>query len=808
MRVSVKWLMDYVPITCSAAALAEKLTMAGLEVESVETSRAGFAGVVVGKILDRRPHPDAGRLALCTVSTGDRAFPVVCGAPNLRPGDLVPFAPVGAVLPGGDVIRSARIRGEVSEGMLCSEAELGLGEDAAGLLVLPSGLTPGQDLAAALDLEDAVLDVAVTPNRGDCLSLVGIAREVAALTGETLRLPPDGVREGPEEVHAATSVSILSPDLCPRYTARMLRNVAIKPSPLWLRRRLEAVGLRTINNVVDVTNYVMMELGQPLHAFDFRFLAEGRIVVRRAREGEPFVSLDGKERILRGDALLICDGVQPVALAGIMGGLHSEVKEDTTTVLLESALFDPVSIRKTARWLGMNTDAAFRFERGVDPGGVVRALNRAAALMAEFSGGTVLRGVVDAHPAPVAAPAPVRLRFRRVNQILGTNLTSREIGDCLRRLEMDVREEGPASEACEVLPPTCRNDLTREIDLIEEVARIRGYEDIPSSLPLAPMAPGQKPPGQAFAAKLRECLGGMGFSEVITYSFIAPAAAEDLLLPEGDRRRRAVRIRNPLTEDQSVMRSTLAWGLLDTVRTNARHACHDLKLFEIGRVFAAAGDRTLPDERNRLACLLTGARYDDLWHFSGIEADVYDMKGALEVLCDALRLSDIRFEAPAAEPFLHPGRSAAVKRGQDTVGYFGEIHPRVLRNMDLRGRLQICEVDVDLLFAQGAAPVSYREISRYPATLRDVAFVVPRDLAAGDLLALIEGLQEEWLENVSVFDVYTGTSLPPDTKSLGIRFRYRAQDRTLTDEEVHDVHAGIVKGVIVRTGAKIRGEGQ
>ncbi len=413
MLVSLRWLKDYVDIRISPAELVDQLTMAGLEVEAVKEIGPLFTNVVVAMILSVRPHPAADNCFLCEVTTGESTFPVVCGAGNIRTGDVVPLAKIGATIPGGYTIRSSKIRGEISEGMLCSEQELGIGSDAAGIMILPGNLSIGEDLSKALDLEDTVLDIAITPNRSDCLSIIGIAREVAAITGLKLKYPDITVRESEEDINRITSVDILDPDLCPRYSARIIKNVTIKPSPFWMRQRLEAIGLRAINNIVDITNYVMMELGQPLHAFDFRFLEEGRIVVRRSRKGEIFTSLDEKERILEADTLMICDGVKPVAIAGIMGGVNSEVKEDTKTILLESAYFAPSSIRKSAKLLGMVTDAAFRFGRGVDPEGVIGALNRAARFMAEISGGAVCKGYIDQYPKKVETASDIPLQNKK-----------------------------------------------------------------------------------------------------------------------------------------------------------------------------------------------------------------------------------------------------------------------------------------------------------------------------------------------------------------------------------------------------------
>jgi len=418
MLVSLRWLQDYIDIDASPDELAKLLTMAGLEVDSVEETSPGFSGVVVSKVLSVKPHPNSDKLSLCQVTTGEETFPIVCGAPNVSEGILSPLAKVGAEIPGGYTIKRSKLRGEPSEGMLCSEEELGIGDDASGIMILPDTLNLGEDLASALDLKDVTIELSITPNRADCLSIIGIAREISALTGKKLRYPEITFDETEEDVTTVTSVEILDPHLCPRYTARIIKNVEVKPSPSWMRLRLEAVGLRAINNIVDVTNFVMIEFGQPLHAFDFRYLEEGRIKVRGADEGEEFISLDEKARVLSSDTLMICDGVKPVAVAGIMGGLNSEVVDDTKTVLLESAYFNPSSIRKSSRSLGMSTDAAFRFERGIDPEGVLRASDRAAQLIAELSGGTICRGCIDQYPEKITPVKDITLRVKNFEDII------------------------------------------------------------------------------------------------------------------------------------------------------------------------------------------------------------------------------------------------------------------------------------------------------------------------------------------------------------------------------------------------------
>jgi len=802
MLISLRWLRDYVDVDLTPAELADRLTMAGLEVDAVRDVSPDFTRVVVSKILSVKPHPNADKLSLCEVATGTETLPIVCGAANIHAGDVVPLAMVGATIPGGSTLKRSLIRGERSEGMLCSEEELGIGPDNTGILILPDGLQPGQDLADALDLRDTVLDIGVTPNRSDCLSIIGVAREVAAITGRKLRRPEISFTENSEDIQGITSVRILDPDACPRYTARVIRDVDIRPSPAWMRRRLESVGLRSINNVVDVTNFVMMELGQPLHAFDFRFLEQGRIVVRRSRAGEIFVSLDEKERVLQPDTLMICDGVKPVAIGGVMGGLNSEIQNDTEMILLESAYFDPASIRRTARALGMGTDAAFRFERGIDPEGLIPALDRAAGLIAELSGGAVCRGAIDQHPRIVRTAENIPLRLKRIRDILGAAVGEEDVLRILGSLEMRVEPAGAGE--IRVTPPTCRVDITREIDLIEEIARLHGYDRVPVTLPAVSVLAGAADGKTEVEKRFRETVTGAGYQEVINYSFVSPAAADQLGLALEDERRLQVRIRNPLTEGQAVMRTTLIPSLLMNARDNAAVGNFDLKIFETGRAFIRQGDGNLPLERNHAALLIAGRRYDDRWHFHDLQADFYDLKGCVENVLDALRIAAPAFREKGKEPFLHPGKSCGVFDGDVRIGFLGEVHPDVRNRIDLAGPAFVCELDLDLLAENFSAQASFRNLPRFPSSSRDAAFLVPRETTAAEMLRWATDSVEELLEKVKIFDVYEGKNVPSGMKSLGLRFSYRGTDRTLTDDEVSEVHARILQRIVRASGASIR----
>lgn len=803
MLVSLKWLRDYIDVELTPEEIAAKLTMAGLEVDSINRINPGFCGVVVAKILSVEPHPNADKLSLCEVSTGDQVFPVVCGAKNINAGDIVPLAKVGATIPGGYTIKSSRLRGEISKGMLCSEEELEIGEDTTGIMMLPDNLKLGEDLAVALDLKDVALEISITPNRSDCLSMIGIAREIAAMTGEKVRYPDIEFEEKGGDTTALTSVGILDPELCPRYAARLIKNIEIKPSPAWMRMRLESVGLRAINNIVDVTNFVMMEYGQPLHAFNFRSLEEGRIVVRGATEDEEFISLDEKPRTLSGNTLMICDGVKPIAIAGIMGGLDSEVEEDTKDVLLESAYFNPSSIRKSSRSMGMSTDAAFRFERGIDPEGVVRALNRAAQLIADLSGGSICRGYIDEYPRKIETIRNIPLRPERVNRVLGTQIGAGEMKDILERLEMTMRDNGERGYL--VTPPTFRVDISREVDLTEEIARIHGYGDIPSSLPELSVGTETSNDKRTLEDRIRVIFNGYGYSEVINYSFTTPSSADILGLSVDDEGRRAIKLKDPLSEEMSVMRTGLVYGLLETMRKNISAGNYDLRMFEMGKIFTDIGEE-LPMENERLGGLVTGSRYDRLWHFDdGLHSDFYDLKGCVENLFDVLRIRDIQFKSDCDLPFLHPGRSCYIMSDGKVIGFLGDVHPDVLEKMDIKGKAVVFELDLQSIVVLSRKELIYKDIPKFPSVSRDVAFVVAETVEGKYILDLVFKEEENLLECTDIFDVYTGKGISDGMKSLAVRFTYRSAERTLTDSEVDSAHDRLVEKIVGHTGAKIRG---
>jgi len=789
MKVSLNWLRDYVEIKMDVKELVNLLTMVGLEIDQAISTGEGFEKVVVAEIKTIRKHPNADKLSLVEVITDREKVSIVCGAKNIREGQKVPLALVGARLPNGMEIRRSKIRGEASEGMLCSEIELGLGQDATGIMILSPDLRPGMNLGEVLGLRDTVLDISITPNRPDCLCVLGIAREIAALTHQRMQYPSLSLSDKGEEVHRKTSVTILDPDLCPRYVARMVEGVKIGPSPFWMKNRLEKMGVRSISNVVDVTNYVMMEYGQPLHAFDFELLEEGRIVVRRAKEDEGFVTLDGVKRVLDKEMLMICDGVKPVAIAGVMGGLNSEIKEDTKIVLLESAYFNPAGNRRTAKQLGLETEAAYRFGRGIDYGGCVKAANRAAQLIQELAGGKVAEGVVDVYPV-VMQPAPIRLRVRRVCQVLGTEVSARNVKAYLEGLELDMR--GEDEDILVVTPPSFRGDLEREIDLIEEIARMDGYDKIPVTLPKGPASSEDRNQAFLLEKKVMDVLVHYGYHEVITYSFTSPSGSDSLGLLPQDPRRKHVQILNPLTEDFSVLRTSLIPGLLETARYNLSRKNPNLKFFELKRVFLSHEGEKLPKEVKYLAGLALGVDRDLNWTSVPRPIDFYDIKGCIEELVEVLQIKGVRFKGGEDISYLHPGNASRIVVEKEVLGILGEVHPQVLGHYEILGRAYLFEIDFEQMLKWAGEEKRFRPLPKFPSVYRDLSMVVDDALEVEKMSEAIWSFQQPFIDEVNLFDVYRGAPIPKGKKGISYRIRYQASDRTLTDEEVNRYHEKVI----------------
>jgi len=796
MKVSLSWLSKYVNIEIKANDLADALTMAGLEVETVSDRYDYLNRVVVGRVSEIRPHPKSNALKLCRVETGGSTISVVCGAPNTQEDMLAPCALPGTLLPDGTVLEKSLIREEVSEGMLCSEIELGLGTGSDSIMELSRNLSIGDPLNQALNLSDAVFEIDLTPNRPDCLSVIGIAREIAAIQKTKIKYPEIRLPEPSDDISEVTSVTINNPELCPRYAASLIFDITVGPSPFWLQDRLISVGLKPINNIVDITNFVMMETGQPLHAFDLDRLAENRIIVRTAGKEEAFITLDGKERRLDPEMLMICDGKKPVAIGGVMGGLNSEVEDSTTRILLESAYFNPVSIRKTSKKLGIDTDASHRFERGVAPDGTLRALHRATQLIAEIGNGKRVKGVIDEHPNP-ASEKTIMLSAKALNRHLGTHLNLAEIDTHLKSIEFEVKKID--DDKLQVVPPSCRVDISRFEDLSEEIARLYGYNNIETTFPLIPAE--SRPASEKIVSRdlAKRLMTGLGFNEVVNYSFISKLSGDRLELEPDDPKRNSVDILNPLSEDQSVMRTSLIPGLLETMHYNLSMQNNSVKLFEIGNVFFDTGRKNAqPDEIEMFAGLWTGHRIDAGWFSKEIHCDFYDLKGVVEELLRNLGGITATFTRIPSESclFTRPGSTARIIVENEWVGFIGEVHPAALRNYNLKQKTFIFELNLDQLIAHIPDAKSAQPLPKFPAASRDITLIVDTDVEACNILKNIENLNEELIENIHLFDVFQGDPVPAGKKSISVRITYRSSTETLEDNTVNHLHTQIADKVV------------
>ncbi len=802
MKASLQWLKEYVTIDAEPEELGHLLTMAGLEVEGMETIGEGFEQVIVSRILEVRPHPNADRLTLCTVETGKETLQVVCGAPNVKAGIFAPLALPGAKLPGAGAIRKGRIRGELSEGMLLAEDELGLTDDHSGIMILSNGLSAGDPLDGVLALPDIIFDLSITPNRPDCTSIMGIAREIAAATGQTLKHPEIAFKEEASPIADLTSVSILDPQGCPRYAAGVVQGVKQGISPFWMRYRLYQSGVRSISNLVDVTNYVMLEMGQPLHAFDYHRLWENRIVVRRAEPGEEFTTLDGQTRKLNGDILMICDGKRPVALAGIMGGLNSEVVEETRDLLIESAFFDPVTIRRGSKFLGLSTEASYRFERGADIGGTTRALQRVLSLISNLAGGRIAGGVVDVFPGK-KPPATISLRTEKANALLGITLTREEIRGHLQSLEMAVEDSG--KDDLTVTPPSFRVDILREVDLIEEVARLYGFNHIPVTFPSIRPSAETEAPELRLRDAIRPIMTGLGFSEIITYSFISPDSVERMGAEKDSDLASFTVIMNPLSMDQSVLRTSLIPGLLGAIKTNLNHGERNLKLFEWGKLFFQKEKDRQPVEKLALITALTGSYGGKRWYGLERQADFYDIKGAAEVLLNEIGLSDLHFARGENLCALDPDYSCEISVAGKTLGRLGKMSSRVIEAYGLREEnIFIFEVDIETLLSVQPKAKTFRPFAKFPAVFRDISILLDRRIESSRIVDTIIQHGRGLTESVDIFDLYEGSKIAGSEKALALRICYRSDSRTLEGEEINRLHDSIIEAVRLETGGRLR----
>lgn len=797
MQISLNWLKELVAIDVSADELAERLTMLGLEIEAIREPGKEISEIYVGHILDIQPHPDADKLVVCQTDIGrGEPLQIVCGAANMKAGDKVPTAIDGATLPGGFKIANRKMRGIQSCGMMCSARELGLGEDHSGLMILDPDTNVGADIRPVLGLDDVVFEIEVTPNRGDWAGMIGVARELSAYYGLPLRLPEISIRETGEPAAKCSSVTIEDPDLCPRYAGRIARNVVIKPSPPWLCARLIAAGSRPINNVVDITNYVLLETGHPLHAFDYEKLAENRIVARRVRPGEGITTLDGEKRMLDGNMLVIADAKSPQAVAGVMGGADSEVDENTKHVFLESAYFTPRSIRGTAKKLGLLTDAAQNFQRGADADMVLYALNRAAMLMQDLAEAEVAPGILDEYPAKQDR-GRVELRYVRSDAMLGVRIDPSRQEAILEGLGFRLIDKQDGK--CTVSVPSWRHDVSHESDLIEEIARHYGYDKIPVTMPPVRQSENVFAPQDAKIRELRRFLTAQGATEVLNWSF----AGRDSGMRAGLEGSVAamVLLANPLSENYAGMRTALLPALYGTAAYNCKRGARSIAIFELGPVYQACENETLPKEPVHLGVLLSGATRGQ-WNTPERPWDFYDIKGCLQAVGNFFRREFI-LEDTACGAF-QAGQSALVKLRKNVLGRIGKVAPAVAREFELPENTYALELDLDLLLARPLPPAQFEDIPQFPPSLRDLAVVVDRGMPAEQVVKAVKDAGGVLLKEVDVFDVYCGKPLPEDKKNIALSLVFQSPERTLTDKDTQKALERIVAAVTKQCGAELR----
>lgn len=792
MKLSREWLSEFTDIKADDKAYCDAMTLSGSKVEGWESMGEGISGVLVGRVAEIVRHENSDHMWICTMDMG-RAAPitVVTGAQNVAQGDLVPVATDGATLPGGSTIKTGKLRGVESQGMLCSLKELGLDtrdypyaiED--GIFILQEACKPGDDIRDVLGMNDTVVEFEITNNRPDCLSVIGLARESAAVFDTTLKLHTPVVKGGAGNINDHLEIEIADPALCPRYTAKMVKNIKIAPSPAWMRHRLRASGVRPINNIVDITNYVMLEYGQPMHAFDYACVKGGKIVVRRAGSGETLETLDGKVRAITPDMLVIADGDDPIGLAGVMGGGNSEITETTTTLVFESANFNGTSIRKTAIALGMRTDASGRFEKGLDPMNTVPAVERACELVELLGAGEVMDGIID---VVAVAPEQVRLELEpaRINALLGTEISREFMVEVLEKLQFML-------EGDTILVPSFRSDIQHTADIAEEVGRFYGYDKIPATVFGGAATLGTLPPRQKFERQLSAICRGLGYFEVMTYSFGSRSAWDKIRLPADSPLRNAYIIQNPLGEDTSVMRTTALPSMLDVLGTNLAKRNLAARLFELATIYLPGGADGLADEQT----VLTLGAY-------GRDADFFALKGELEALFAELRIKDLSFKAVSDNVAYHPGRCAEIRSGERLLGVVGQTHPVVAEAFGLNVPVYTAELNLSALIDSVAGEPSYVPLPRFPAMSRDIAIVCDAAVTAAALSATMYEAGGAYLENCRLFDVYTGAGIPAGKRSVAFSLTMRAKDQTLTDEHADEIVAAILAKLEKVHGAVIR----
>ncbi|MEH7379718.1 phenylalanine--tRNA ligase subunit beta [Bacillus sp. JJ1533] len=803
MFVSYKWLQEYVDLSgVTAEELAEKITRSGIEVEGVDHLGEGISGIVVGHVLECEQHPNADKLNKCLVDLGeDEPVQIICGAPNVAKGQKVVVAKVGAVLPGNFKIKKAKLRGEESNGMICSLQELGFEsklvskEYAEGIFVFPHDVEPGTDAITQLNLDDKVLELGLTPNRADAMSMMGVAYEVAAILGKDVKLPQPKVTTSEEKAEDYISISVEAKEDNPLYVARVVKDVKIGPSPLWLQTRLMAEGIRPHNNVVDITNYILLEYGQPLHAFDYDRLDSKEILIRRANNGEKITTLDNAERTLTNEHLVITNGTVPVALAGVMGGANSEVKNDTTTVLIESAYFTGSTIRRSSKDHGLRSEASARFEKGIDPNRTREAADRAAELMAELAGGVVLDGAVAVDNLDIQ-PVNVSVTLERINKVLGTAISKETVEEIFTNLKFSFTVD---NDKFLVTVPTRRPDITIEEDLIEEVARLYGYDELPTTLPVGESNPGRLTNYQAKRRIVRRYLEGVGLYQSITYSLTSAEKVNRYALERSE----PIRLAMPMSEERSLLRLSVLPHLLEVVSHDLARQIDSVATYETGSVFITRPNQELPDEKEHLAIALTGSWLSPTWQGEKKAVDFYVVKGILEGLFEKLGLENRTSFLQARVEGMHPGRTAAVLLDNKEIGFIGQVHPTIQKDLDLTPTY-VAELSLKDVLEADVEEILYQPIPRFPSMTRDIALVVDQSVAAGDMKQVIIEAGGKLLRDVTIFDLYEGERMEPGKKSVAYSIKYFDPDRTLTEEEVTKAHDKVLKAVAEKFNATLR----
>jgi phenylalanyl-tRNA synthetase beta chain len=793
MKVPFKWLKDYVDIDISPKELSDRLTLSGSKVEEVITSGDEIENVVTGKILKIEPHPDAEKLVICQldIATGED-LQIVTGANNMKEGDIVPAALQGSSLPNGLKIKKGKLRGVPSNGMMCSEEELGIAGDepVQGLMILPQNTPIGRDIKEVLGLDNSVIDFEITSNRPDCLSVLGIARETAATLGVSYRIPDTSFKAASSDnISDSLKVEIKDTQLCRRYMARGVKNINIEPSPAWMQERLLQAGVRPINNIVDITNFVMIELGQPMHAFDRREISSNAIVVERAQEGEKFTTLDEVERTLNNDVLNIKNGDTTIGLAGIMGGLDSEVKDDTKEIVFESANFDGTNIRVSAKTLGIRTEASGKFEKDLDPNLVQLAMDRACSLIALLKAGEVMQGTIDIYPQPLGAKT-LEISAAWMNKFLGTDISIDKMKEYLNRLELLTTING---DNLEIKIPTFRSDINIKEDVAEEVARIFGYNNIPTTVMNSISLNGGKNKKQKLEDKIIDALTGCGLSQAISYSFVSPKVFDKILVPQNSALRKVVAIKNPLGEDFSIMRTTSIPSMMEALARNYSRSNAEAALFEIGKIYIPnENPAKLPEEKNIITIGMYG------------KADYYDLKGIVENVIDTLGITTAAFQRESGNETFHPGKTSVVYSKKDYIGILGEVHPDVNDNYGIDESCYVAVLDLDVLVKLSDMDKKYKPLPKYPAVTRDMAILVDDSILVQQIEDVIRRQGSSMVESIVLFDVYKGNQVPEGKKSVAYSLAYRLEHKTLTDVEVNKVHDKILRSLEHQLGAQLR----